>query len=109
MANDMTFEEKTTYGYALITFCSYAIYLGLVLSSARGTPLAEVRYIPILLWTAGGGVVASILNHIIVAATCPKECGKKDVRDREIGRFGDYVGQSFMCIGGLAALILAMF
>jgi len=109
MANGMTFEEKTVYGYAVITFCSYAIYLGLVLSRIGDGALADVRYIPILLWTAGGSIVASIINCIIVAVLTPKECWKKDIRDREISRFGDYMGQSFLCIGGLGALILAMF
>lgn len=108
MTNDMSYEERVIYGYAMITFCSYAIYVGLVLSRIDEGALPDVRYIPILLWTAGGAIVASILNCIIVAILSPRECGKKDVRDREIGRFGEYVGQSFLCMGGLAALILSM-
>src|SRR3954447_24339887 len=32
----------------------------------------------------------------------------QDERDREIGRFGDNVGQSFVVLGGVAALILAL-
>ena len=34
--------------------------------------------------------------------------GQKDQRDREIHRFGEYIGQSFVVIGGVAALVLAM-
>jgi cell division protein FtsW (lipid II flippase) len=33
---------------------------------------------------------------------------KMDQRDREINRFGEYIGQSFVVIGGVAALILSM-
>jgi hypothetical protein len=108
MTGDMTFEEKTTYGQAIITLCSYLIYLGLVLSRARDVPLAGVQYVPVLLWTAGAAAGASILNCILVACIWPRECGKKDIRDRQIGRFGEYVGQSLLCVGGLAALILSM-
>ena len=109
MTSDMTHEEKVTYGYVVTTFCSYAIYLGLVLSRVGTGALTDVRYIPILLWTAGGGIVGTILCNIVVAIIWPRECAKKDIRDRQIDRFGDYIGQSFLCIGGLAALILAMF
>lgn len=38
----------------------------------------------------------------------PREAGKKDQRDREIYRFGEYAGQSFVVIGGIAALLMAM-
>ena len=38
----------------------------------------------------------------------PREAGKKDQRDREIYRFGEYIGQSFVVIGGVAALLMAM-
>jgi putative transcriptional regulator len=72
MTGDMTFEEKTTYGQAIITLCSYLIYLGLVLSRARDVPLAGVQYVPVLLWTAGAAVVASILNCILVACIWPR-------------------------------------
>jgi hypothetical protein len=32
----------------------------------------------------------------------------KDTRDREIGRVGDYTGQSFVIIGATAAMLMAM-
>lgn len=37
-----------------------------------------------------------------------QEAGKKDQRDREIYRFGEYIGQSFVVMGGVAALLMAM-
>jgi len=108
MTSDMTHEEKVTYGNVVTTFCFYAIYLGLVLSRVGTGPITDVRYIPILLWTAGAGIVGTILCNIVVAIVS-RDCGKKDVRDRQIERFGDYIGQSFLCLGGLTALILSMF
>jgi hypothetical protein len=35
--------------------------------------------------------------------------GKKDQREREIHRFGEYTGYAFITIGALAAMIFAMF
>ena len=39
----------------------------------------------------------------------PKDADKKDQRDRQIYRFGEYVGQSFVVIGAVAAMLMAMF
>lgn len=104
----MTFEEKNTWIFAFVAFCSYGIYVAVILGRAPGIPLHQVAYVAPMLWAIGGGVVASIAGCIVVACLWPKECGKKDVRDREIGRLGDYVGQSFAVIGGVAALGLSM-
>ena len=44
----------------------------------------------------------------MVAIASPKDADKKDQRDREINRFGEYTGQSFVVIGGVAALGMSM-
>jgi len=108
MTGDMPFEEKTTWLYGAVSFCSYPIYLGIVLSRARGIPLAEVACVAPLLWVIGGTIAAMILGCIVMACIWPRDVNKKDVRDRQIGRFGDYVGQSFLCMGGMTALILSV-
>ncbi|MEJ8646188.1 hypothetical protein WKI68_43050 [Streptomyces sp. MS1.HAVA.3] len=61
-----------------------------------------------LLWTVGAAIVASIALHITVALLSPEEEKTKDQRDREIHHFGEYIGQSFVVIGGVAGLVLAM-
>jgi hypothetical protein len=104
----MSFEEKNTWVYALVTVVAFAVYLVIILRRAQGIPLAEVPYVGAMLWTIGGGIAASIVGRIVVAAAWPKDADKKDERDKEIYRFGEYVGQSFVAIGALAALILAM-
>jgi uncharacterized membrane protein YeaQ/YmgE (transglycosylase-associated protein family) len=48
-----------------------------------------------------------ILLRIVVAIASPKDAKKMDQRDKEINRFGDYVGQSFVVLGGVGALILS--
>ncbi|RSD23933.1 hypothetical protein [Amycolatopsis eburnea] len=102
----MTHEEKNAWIQGLAAVVSYAVYLVLVLGRAGGRPLAEVPYVATLLWTVGASIAAAIVLSI-VAAVVSKD-GEKDQRDREIGRFGDHVGQSFVVIGAVAALLLAL-
>jgi len=102
----VTHEEKRAWILGIAAIVSYAVYLVVVLGRAGGRPLAEVPYVATLLWTVGASIVASIVLSIL-AAMVSKD-GGKDQRDREIGRFGEYVGHSFVVIGAVAALLLAM-
>lgn len=91
----------------VVSVCAYAIYAATVLGRSGETPLVEVPYISTMLWSIGGAIVTSIVLHIAVSIA-DGSGGKTDQRDREIGRFGDHIGQSFVVIGGVSALILAM-
>jgi cell division protein FtsW (lipid II flippase) len=104
----MTFEEKGAWIMAAVAPITYVAYLAIILGRADTTPLAEVSYVSTMLWTIGVAIAASILLTIGVAIASPKDADKKDQRDREINRFGEYIGQSFVVIGGVAALIMAM-
>jgi hypothetical protein len=104
----MTFEEKNIWINVAVTSLAFIIYLVVIIGRARNAPIQEIAYVAPMLWTMGGTITASITGHILIACIWREDCGKKDVRDREIGRFGEYVGQSFGVIGTLTALILAM-
>jgi hypothetical protein len=103
---EVTHEEKRAWILGFAALASYAVYLVLVLGRAGERPLTEVPYVAALLWTVGGSIVATIVLSIAVAMVAKD--GAKDQRDREIGRFGEYVGHSFVVIGAVAALLLAM-
>ncbi|GAA0664887.1 hypothetical protein GCM10010193_15350 [Kitasatospora atroaurantiaca] len=104
----MALEETRAWIMLLVTIVSYTAYLAAVLGRPGDTPLAQVPYVSALLWTVGAAIVASIVLNIAVAIVSPKEANAKDQRDREIHRFGEYVGQSFVVIGGVAGLVMAM-
>jgi hypothetical protein len=104
----MSFEEKGAWIMAVVAPTAYLAYLAVILGRADGTALAEVSYVSTMLWSIGAAIAASIILVILVAIASPKEADKKDQRDREINRFGEYVGQSFVVIGGVAALIMSM-
>jgi hypothetical protein len=103
----MAFEEKRAWIMVLVTVSCYAVYLGEVLDGPVG-PLAGRRYAVPLLWTVGAAIVGSIVLHILASAIAPEGANVKDQRDREIHRFGVYVGQSFVVLGGVTALLLTM-
>jgi ABC-type polysaccharide/polyol phosphate export permease len=105
----MAFEEKSTWILGIMSVVTYAVYTVIVLDLARAMPLAEVDYVPAMLGTIGAAIVVSILLHIIVVIASRKDLGKKDQRDRQIYRMGEYVGQSFVVAGAIAAMLLAMF
>ena len=105
----MAFEEKSAWIMGIVSVVAYAAYAFIVLNLGRALPLAEVDYVPAMLGTIGAAIVVSILLHIIVGVISRKDAGKKDQRDRQIYRMGEYVGQSFVVAGAIAAMLLAMF
>lgn len=105
----MSYEEKGTWVYLVIAVVGYTVYLSLVLPQvAAGVAVEDVDYVPVMLWTIGGAIVATIVLRILVEIVFPSESTKGDVRDRDIDRLGTRVGSSFVVIGALGALVLAM-
>jgi len=101
----MPFEEKTAWLYGVITFVTYSVYLGIMIGLAQRSPLPEVAYITPLLWTIGASIVVNVVGTIAIGTVTPRG---KDQRDKDIYRFGEYVGNSFVVVGAVAALILAL-
>jgi len=89
---------------AVVSITAYVSYVVVVLGHAAGAPLAEVAYAKTLLWSIGGAIVANIAAAMIFS----NGSGKKDQRDREINRFGEYIGSSVLVIGAVSALAMAM-
>lgn len=105
----MSYEEKGTWVYLVVAVVGYTVYLSLVLPQViGGVAVEDVEYAPVMLWTIGGAIVATIVLRILVEIVFPSESTKGDVRDREIDRLGTRVGGSFIVIGALGALVLAM-
>lgn len=101
----MAAEEKSAWIMAVVAIAAYTTYVIWVLNSTGGGALTDAPYVVPMLGTIGGSIVLSILLHIFFAP----RIGKKDQRDREIYRFGEYTGYAFVTIGALGALVLTMF
>jgi hypothetical protein len=104
----MAFEEKRAWVMGVVAIAAYATYLAVVLGRADGVALAEVPYASVLLWSVGAAIAVTIALHIAIALASPGEADVKDERDRAIARFGELTGQSFVVLGGVVALVLAM-
>ncbi|MFI5933951.1 hypothetical protein [Actinoplanes sp. NPDC051494] len=91
----MTTEERRAWSLAVIGLFAYVIYLVLL--------LAGLSYVPALLGTVGGAIAGNIVAGVFFAGD-----RRTDQRDREIGRFGDHIGQSLVVAGAVGALLLAL-
>ncbi|MGP4022469.1 hypothetical protein [Actinomadura sp. 3N407] len=103
----MAYEEKRAWIMLVVSAIAYAGYAAVTLGRAGPEPLAEVPYAATLLWSIGAAIAASIALTVAAGAVAP-ERARKDQRDREINRLGEYIGQSFVAIGGVAALAMSL-
>jgi hypothetical protein len=105
----MSYEEKGTWSFLVVAILSYGVYLWLVLSQlAAGTPIEQADYVVPMLWTIGGAIVLGIVGRIAIEIITPSESRRADVRDKQIDRAGEQVGNSLVVIAAIGALILAM-
>jgi hypothetical protein len=105
---EMSYQERNTWIFTIVAVVAYGTYVATVLTRANGAPLAHVAYVSPMLWSIGGAILASIVGSIIAAILSPGEAPKEDQRDREIYRFGEYIGQSFVVAGAIGAMGMAM-
>jgi len=105
----MSYEEKGVWSFLAVAVVGYGVYLWLVLPQLAARSVAEIDYVSPMLWTIGGAIVAGILARILVEILSPSEQRGADQRDREIDRTGERVGNSFIVIAALAALLLCWF
>ena len=104
----MTLEERRSWTYLAVAVVAYGVYLAIILSRAASAPLFDVDYVSTMLWTIAIAIVVGIVLNIVQGIFTPRREQTKDVRDREIELLGEHVGQAFLVIGGVAALLLAI-
>ena len=103
----MAFEEKRAWIRLVVAVLGYAAYVIVIVGRHHDDALATTPYTDALLWTVGLAVAATIVAEIAVNSL-PGASRATDERDREIGRLGDHVGQSFVVIGAVAAMLMGM-
>jgi Mn2+/Fe2+ NRAMP family transporter len=104
----MAFLEKSNWVIVAVSVVTLVAYLAMVGPQALSTPVSKVSFVEPMIYTIVGFIGANILGHILAAASNPKEADKTDQRDKEIDRFGERVGNSFIIVGSCIALVLAM-
>ena len=108
----MAYMERTIWAQLIASVIGLVVYLALIVPQLITTPVGEIAWVWPMVGTIAGGIVLSIALSIawgIVARMRDPELEHTaDQRDREIERFGERVGQGFLAIGAIGALILAM-
>ncbi|GAA4283712.1 hypothetical protein GCM10022261_12430 [Brevibacterium daeguense] len=111
-------EERSAWIMLVLAVIGYPIYLALLFtgpsgtaergSTAAGPELTDLSFAGPMLWTIGGSVVVSVILHAASGVFTDGEAGGRDERDRQIGRWAELIGQSFVVTGALSGLVLAM-
>jgi hypothetical protein len=105
---EMSFEEKSTWIYGVLAVALPLVYFATVIGQAQTTAVTEIAYQGRLLAAIGAAIVLAIVAHIAVAMSSPKDAGKADQRDKDINRFGEYVGGIVLSVFVLVPFVLAM-
>jgi hypothetical protein len=101
----MSFDEKNAWVFGVIAIAGYATYLGLLFTASGGGPIEEAPYVAPMVGTILGAIGAGILGGIVLGIANPRET-KSDRRDKQISWFGERIGNWFVIVGGLGALLL---
>jgi hypothetical protein len=99
---EVTYDEKNAWVFLVTAVIGYATYLILLAFLGAGA------YVPLLLSTVGGAIAVNIVASILLSMGSGRDRGKRDQRDREVQAFGERIGGSFVVLGGVAAIILAL-
>ena len=104
----MSFEEKSTWIYLVVVLVVPGIYFANILGEVRDTPVTEIAYVRPMITAIVIAILASIVAHIMVAVASPKDADKRDERDKNINRRGEYVGGIVLAVGVVGVLGLTM-
>ncbi len=106
----MVYTERNVWSALVVAVIGIAVYIAVILQRAGSGPVTGVDWFPVMLWMIGLSIVAvivlSILWGIIAGMRDPDGATTTDVRDRDIARMGDRVGQAFLVIAGLGVIVL---
>jgi hypothetical protein len=109
-------EERGQWVYLVAIVLTYGAYVAIVLGQADGGPLTDVDYAPVMLAAIGVGIALAIVGRIvveIVGGIAAEMAGhderhEADVRDHDIGRFGEYFAGTVLGIGMVVPFVLTL-
>ena len=112
----MSSEEKGQWVYLVVFVVTYGAYLVITLGQLGHTAPADIDYVPTMLWAIGIGIALVIVGRIVVEivgrisseVAGNVEGQEADVRDRDIGRFGEYFGGTVLGVGMVVPFALTL-
>lgn len=103
----MSYEEKGTWVYLVVSLAVYAGYVAVVLGRAQ-EPVTDTAYQVPLLAAIAIAVVAAVVVRVLVEIVRPSETHLADSRDRDIERIGVLRSWWLVTAGALAGLAMAL-
>lgn len=103
----MSYEEKGTWVYLVVTAAVYIAYLALVLDRAAA-PMAATPYQGPLLWSVLASIIANVVLRAIVETVTPSDSHHSDARDRDIERVSVMRTWWFVIAGAVGAMLMAL-
>ncbi|QKJ21295.1 hypothetical protein HQM25_15835 [Microbacterium hominis] len=109
----MVYEERNIWAGLIVSTIGMVVYTVIVLPQAAGGSVEDVDWVPIMLWTIGlsiaASIVVSILWGIFAGMRDPDGVGRSDQRDGDIAAMSSRVGQAFLVIAGLGVIVECAF
>jgi hypothetical protein len=84
------------------------IYFATILGQLPTTAVTEIDYQRPLLTAVGAAIAMGIGGGIAISVASPKEAGKSDQRDKDVSRFGEFVGGMILAVGMVVPFGLAI-
>ena len=112
----MSSEERGQWVYLVVFVVTYGAYLFIILGQLGQTAPADIDYVPTMLAAIGIGIALAIVGRIaveIVGRISAEIAGDAegqdaDVRDRDVGRFGEYVAGTALGVGMVVPFVLTL-
>ena len=112
----MSSEERGQWVYLVAIVVAYGAYLVITLGQLGHTAPADIDYVPTMLRSIGIGIALAIVGRIVVeivgqvsAQIAGHDDGHEaDVRDRDIGRFGEYFAGTVLGVGMVVPFVLTL-
>ena len=108
MGEYMSFEEKSTWIELTCVVLVYSWYFFTIVSQLGSTPVGLIEYQGKMLTTVGILIGLMVAAYILVFSVAPDTDDSSDERDREINRYGEYVGSFALTALAFTAMALAM-
>src|SRR5262245_10761490 len=112
----MSSEERGQWVYLVAIVVTYGAYVVITLGRLGQTMPADIDYMPTMLGAIGVGIALAIAGRIVVeilGRMSAEMAGHHDVldadvRDHDIGRFGEYVAGAVLGVGMVVPFVLTL-
>ncbi len=104
----MSFEEKGTWVFMATAIASAVVYFATIVGQLPTSAVAEIDYQRSMLAAIGATILLTILGMIGVGIASPGDANRSDQRDKDVNRFGEYIGGSLLAFGMIIPFGMAM-